>query len=812
MMISRFLLTIFCCSMIYSVAEAASLSGKITDEDNSAIATATIALLKEDGKTLVKSVLSGEEGDFSINDIEAGKYYLHINMLGYAGYKSQLLDVAADKDLGLIRLAAKSKSMKEVTVRGQKPLIEIQADKMVVNVENSAINAGTSALDVLSRSPGVNVDQDENISIKGRQGVNVMIDGKNMVLSGTDLANLLKSMPSNSISKIEIITNPGAKYDAAGTAGIINIVSKRDRNLGLNGSVNAGYAQGVYPKYNGGFNLNYRNKKISGYLSYNYAKRWWFNRLKLDRKFYAQNNDGLQFSYRQDNFMRVPMDNHNATFGLDYSVGEKTIIGVAGTAGAALIDQYAYNTSQALNGNNDVIYDFITAGGRNQDYINYSGNLNLRHRFNDKGEKLDMDVDYARYNSNSLQELETLYTGPDGSLYQPTYFMRSNMDGVTQIRAFKTDYTLPVGNKANFETGIKATYVTSDSEPLFYEKTTGDYYLDTQRSNHFIYRENINAGYVNFNKKWDKWSTQIGLRAENTNVEAEQITLDSLYTTSYTQLFPSFAVQRSLNQQHDLGITLSRRIQRPNYQQLNPFKFFIDNTTYKEGYPYLRPALTYSAELSHTFKKRFNTSVSYSHTKDNITEVIQPSETEDSVTVQTNKNLSEVNSFTFSANYPFSITKWWTSINNLTAWYSHFTGYVANTNLSNGSPAFSVYSNNNFTLPAGFRAELIFWYQSRQVYGFFDLKSMWTLGAGIQKNILKDKGTLHLNVRDIFWTGPPSATSIYNSYREDFVVQRETRQVTLSFTYRFGNKKLSPTRRRQSGAEDEKSRVSGQGS
>lgn len=795
-----------------SVIQAHSVKGSITDDDGDAISAAMVALLDSAGTGLVSSVLTEEDGSYTFTGIEDGSYYINTNTLGYAPYKTDKI-VVAGKDVSLktIVLKAKDNRLKEVTVRGQKPLIEIQADKLIVNVENSALNAGSSALEILSRSPGVNVDQDDNISIKGRQGVNVMVDGKNMVMSGTDLANMLKAMPSNSIGKIEIISNPGVRYDAAGTAGIINIITKRDRNPGMNGSVNGSYAQGVYPKYSLGGSLNYRNKKLSAYATYNYAKRWWFNRLNLNRMFYDPNSDVLQFSYVQDNFMPVPMDNHNGTFGVDYSIGERTIIDIAGTAGATLIDQYAYNNSQALNGNDELLYDFITGGGRNQDYINYSGNLNLRQRLDDKGQKLDMDIDYARYISSSLQELETSYILPGGNLYRPTYYMRSNMDGVTQIRAFKADYTLPLANKATLEAGLKATYVTSDNEPLFYEKTTGDYRLDTNRSNHFIYRENINAAYLNLNKKWDKWSTQAGLRVENTNIDAEQVTLDSTYITSYTQLFPSFAVQRSLNEKHDLGVTLSRRIQRPNYQQLNPFKFFIDNTTYKEGYPYLRPALTYSAELSHTFKKRFNTSVSYSRTKDNITEVIQPSETEDSVTVQTNKNLTQVNSFTVSATYPFDITKWWSSTNNFTGWYSHFTGFVANTNLSNGSPAFSVYTNNNFTLPKGFRAELTFWYQSRQVYGFFDLKSMWTLGAGIQKNVLDDKGTIRLNAQDIFWTGPPRATSTYNAYREDFTVQRETRQVSISFTYRFGNNKISANRRRQSGAEDEKRRVGNQG-
>ncbi|MCB0697106.1 MAG: outer membrane beta-barrel protein [Chitinophagaceae bacterium] len=566
------------------LAKGSNISCTVTNEHNEAITTANVVLLNEAGKTLVKSGITDETGRCVLDNVEYGSYQLKVTMLGYLPYSNEHITVdRQDMTLPPIVLKQKDNKLKEVTVRGQKPLIEIHADKLVVNVENSIVNTGSTALEILARSPGVNVDQNDNISIKGKQGVNVMIDGKSMVVSGTDLANMLKSMPSNAISQVEIISNPGAKYDAAGVAGIINIRTKRDRNMGMNGSVNAGYAQGVYPKYNAGINLNYRNKKISGYVSYNYSRRWWFNHLELNRRFYAPNSDAFQFAYVQDNFMKMPVDNHNSTFGLDYSIGKRTIIGIAGTGGINTFTRQSANTSRALDGNEQLIYNFNSNGGQNQEYYNYSGNANLRHRFNDKGESLNIDVDYARYWNHSLQDFVTDYTKADGSSYQPSYFMRSDMNGITQIRALKSDYSLPLNDKTNFDAGIKTTYVTSDNEPLFYEKTTGDYTLDLKRSNHFIYRENINAAYVNYNRKWEKWSTQIGLRTENTNVEAEQLTLDSLYKTSYTQLFPSLAVQRNLNDKHDLGITLSRRIQRPNYQQLNPFKFFIDNTTCREG-------------------------------------------------------------------------------------------------------------------------------------------------------------------------------------------------------------------------------------
>ncbi len=802
------LLLLFCglFTSYSSIIQATNVTGKIVDDKGDALVAASVVLLNQGDNKLVRSAITDDKGLFVLEGISPGTYQLKVNMLGYNTYGADVTVADQNIQLNDIILQAKANKLKEVTVRGQKPLIEVRADKLIVNVDGSIINTGSSAMEILAKSPNVTVDQNDNISIKGKQGVTVMIDGKMMAVSGTDLANMLKGMSSNSIKQIEVISNPGARYDAAGTGGIINIVTKRDQRMGINGSVNASYAQGVYPKYSAGMNLNYRNKKVSSYISYNYSRRWWFNHLMLDRKFY-DNAETLQFSYVQDNFMKMPMNNHSGSFGLDYSIGKKTIVGVAGTAGTTGFDQLAENRSRALNGNNDLIYYFNTNGNHRQDYYNYSGNLNLRQNFNEQGKQLSVDVDYASYWSKANQNFETMYLLPDGNKYQPDYYMRSDLSGLTRIRSVKADYTHPLTEKMKLEGGVKSSYVTSDNEPLFYEKTTGAFVLDVKRSNHFIYRENINAGYVNMNKEWEKWSTQIGLRVENTNVTAEQITLDSTYQTSYTQLFPSFAVQHAVNDNNDLGLTLSRRIQRPNYQQLNPFKYFIDNTTYRAGYPYLRPALTYAVEASHIFKKKFMTTLSYSVTSDNITEVIQPSDTEDSVTVQIHKNLASVDNYSISGAYPFQVTKWWSNVSNVVLYYAHYRGFIANTNLSDGAPAFNINITNNFTLPKGFRAELGGWYQSRQLYGFMDLQPMWALNAGIQKNILKDNGTLRLNAQDIFWTAPPSATSLYDSYREDFEVNRETRQVTLSFSYRFGNNKIGPARRRTGGAEDEKSRA-----
>lgn len=785
---------------------AGTITGTVSDEDGNPIATANVILLNADNGQLSKSALTDESGSFQLADIAEGNYMLKVTMLGYAEVSKENIQVSGDVSVGKLEMKRLATNLKEVSIRGQKPLIEVRADKLIVNVENSIVSAGSSALEILSRSPNVNVDQDDNISIKGRQGVTIMIDGRQMAISGTDLANMLKSMPANAIEKIEIISNPGAKYDAAGVAGIINIRTKRNKRMGINGSVNASYGQGVYPKYNAGGNLNYRNKKISAYTSYNYSKRGWFNNLILDRRFY-DSSDNLAGSYRQDNFSKMYFESHSLTLGGDYSLSKKTTLGAVLTGSTFGFNPDVNNNSTYLDKNNDIDYYFNTSGNHKNNYYNYTINANMRHRFDSTGRELTIDADYARYWSKARQNFTTTYSYTDGVTSVPDYHMRSELSGLTQIRSIKADYTHPLKKNAKLEAGVKSSYVTSDNEPLFYERTTGDFALDTKRSNHFIYKENINAAYLNANKSWKKWSTQVGLRVENTNIVADQITLDSTYEWSYTQLFPSLAVQRSIDKKNDVGVTLSRRIQRPNYQQLNPFKYFVDNTTYREGYPYLRPALTYSVELSHTFMKRFITSLTYSVTTDNITQVIQPSETDTGrVTVQTNKNLTRMRYYAFSGAYPYQVTKWWNTMVNFNLYYAHYEGNIANTPLSKGQPAYTLSTTNRFTLPKGFSAELSGWYQSKQVYGYMDLQAMWMLNAGIQKTLMKNKATLRLNIQDAFWKGYPRATSTYDQYIEDFTARRTSRQVSLSFTYRFGNSKIRSARRR-GGAEDEKSRV-----
>jgi hypothetical protein len=803
---------LLCCAVLLSSLSLAqqhlSLSGKIVDEQQLPIPGANVLLLRD--SLLHKSAITDIDGSYIFELLPEGRYQLQVTALSYQAYQLPPFELHSSESMPDIILEEQKGQLQEVTITAQRPFIEVKADKIVVNVSNSIMAAGGTVMEVLQRSPGVRVDNNDNISLKGRAGVLIWIDGRPTPMQGADLATVLRSMPAGSVEKIEIISNPGARFDAAGSAGIINIITKKDKRLGFNGTASVNYGQGKYPKYGAGLSINYRNKRVNVYAGYNYSYRYWFNHLTLDRRFLdtaSGAGDRQQFRYDQDNFALFNFSNHIANAGVDYSLGNRTTLGMAVSGSTNNFNPEADNKSRALDGNDALIYDFLTTGRHQNFYYNYGVNLNLRHQFDSSGRELSIDADYAAFGNQSKQNFSTEYKAPDGSTYQPDYFLKSDLKGITSIRSVKADYKHPFRNNTRLELGFKSSFTTADNNPLFFEKINGNYELDTRRSNHFIYEEQINAAYMNFQHEFPRWSTQIGLRMENTNADWEQKTTQQKFDTSYIQLFPSVAAQYHIAEKHDIGLTLSRRIERPNYQQLNPFKYFIDRTTYREGYPYLRPASFYSAELAHTFSQRFVTSFTFGINKGYITEVIQPSDTEDSITVQTNKNLDQMTFVGLSGAYPLQFTKWWSNVSNFNLYYAMYQGNIANTPLRNGRPTFDVNIQNTFMLPGDWSAELGFFYQARQLYGYMEVEPVWMLNAGIQKHLFNRKATVRLNIQDIFFTGYPSATSVYTGYKEHFTAERETRVANISFVYRFGNNSVSPVRRRSGGAEEEKSRA-----
>jgi hypothetical protein len=698
-----------------------------------------------------------------------------------------------------------AKTLKSVIVAGKKPLIEHRPGMTIVNVESSITAAGSSVFEIIARSPGVATDQNDNISLKGRQGVIVMIDGKASQLSGADLANQLRAMPANTIEKIELITNPGAKYEAAGSAGIINIRTKKNQLSGLNGTLNLSAGQGKYSKMSEGVTLNYRHGALNIFGSYNYSYRKGFVNPLLYRRFFK--GDTAQGAYRQRDNIIFPFHTQVAKLGMDYNLSHNTVIGWVANGFKNRYTLKGDNYSDVLDSADNQVSTFRTTNTSEEHWYNYSLNGNLRHHFDTAGTELDIDLDYASYWNKTGQTFTTDYFKPDGSSLSPSYILYGSLPGHLHIESLKADYTLPLKNGVKIEAGFKTSYVHSDNDIAFFDESGSSPVFDSSKSNHFIYKENIQAVYFTWSREVKKWSYELGLRAEQTRVRGEQLTTSESFDSSYLQLFPHLTAKYTLSDKHEFSFSAGRRIDRPTYKQLNPFKFYIDPTTYTAGNPYLRPQETYNFEFSHTFRQKLTTTISYSVTSDNITEVLYPLESNGHVTVQGNTNLDKVRYYTFSLSLPMQVTKWWNTSTDLSFYYGHYRGSLANTDLDKGSLTYNLNSTNSLTLGKIYKAELSFFYRAGEVYGFYFIKPQWQVTAGLQRSILKNKGTIKLNVTDIFFSNYVRGTTTFTDYFESFTTRRETRIATLTFSYRFGSRAIGAAPKRSGGAEQEKSRA-----
>ncbi len=786
----------------------------VVDNEQNALENTTITLLKSKDLSLVKTALTGKDGKANLENVVYGSYLIKASMVNYVNYYSSVINLSETEpqvNIPTIKLAHHAAQLDAVTVSTRKPFIQKLRDRIVVNVDNSIVSAGTSAIDVLERSPGVNIDQNDAISLRGRSGVIVMIDGKPTAMTGADLANYLRGLPSAAIERIEIITNPSAKYDAAGNSGIIDIRMKKDQKLGANGTLTAGYGQGVYPKANAGSTFNYRNKQLNIFGNYNYAYRVGLNHLILDRNFFDQSiyNGG---DYK-DNYSKSPLSSHTMRMGVDYSPSKKTIIGFVINGNFNSIKRKSDNNSIVISQQKQAISTFQSMATNNDHANDIVANVNVKHTFDSTGKELTADLDYGTYNSGSLSVNATNYYNLDGTTQQPNYILNGDQDGKLTFKTVKADYVNPLKKGAKLEAGFKTSFVSSDNDAAFFDLSTGTPKNDVNKTNHFLYHENNNAAYLNFSKDFKKFDLQVGLRGEHTLYTTEQMIGNAKFDSSYFQLFPSAFFNYKLKENQTLGISVSRRIDRPGYSQLNPFLYLIDVTTYATGRPGLLPQLTWSYELSYTLKS-LNFTLGYSHSKDNqniaiakFRDVFPNIPSAENVTVQIPVNLNSYDYVGLTVSAPVRISKWWNMVNNGNIYYNHFNGTLGGTTLNNGKPALDLRTNNTFTLSNGWTTELNASFSSGGQYGFMVFDPTWSLSAGVQKTILKNKGTIRFNISDIFWTNLPKAVITYNNYIEKWHAYRETRVANLTFTYRFGRNTVTASRKRTTGSEEERQRA-----
>ena len=788
------------------------ISGTIKEGGNQQILKgASISLLHSSDSSLAKASITDKDGNFFFENINQGIYFLTASYIGRKTVNSKSFVLSADKPtvvVEVLQLLPNDKDLKEVSVISKKAFIERKIDKTVVNVDASVTNAGSTAMDVLEKSPGVTVDKDGNISLKGKQGVMIMLDGKPSFLSGAELANLLRNMSAANLDQIEIMTNPSAKYDAAGNSGIINIKTKKTKQKGMNGSLTLGYGQGVYAKTNNSLNLNYRNGKFNIFSTLSVNQRKNYQHLDIKRV-YKNMDQSVTAIFDQNARMLHNNGSNSAKIGVDYYASKKTTIGFVVSGFINPEKQTNLNTSYLKNGFGIVDSVAVSTGSEDGSWKNGAINFNLRHQFDSTGREFTMDIDYMDYNAIKTQPFSNITYLPNGTVSNSNQLV-GELPSVIKIYSAKADYTHPVKNIVKIETGIKTSFVNTDNTAGYFNIINDVKHPDYEKSNRFRYKENINAAYFNASKEIKKWGFQAGLRLENTNYSGNQFgnpqRTDSSFTKSYVGLFPTMFVSYNANEKNQFSFSYGRRINRPAYEDLNPFMFYLDKYTYGEGNPFLRPSYANVLEMSHTFQQWLTTTVNYSHTKDLFSEIFEP---RGYATVIKQGNLASADNASISVSAQKPLTKIWTLIVYSEANYSQYKGLTFGNSEKRTGNTYLVNINNQFKFNKGWSAELSGFYRTKGIEGQVSINPLSQVNAGVQKEILKKKGTLKLNIRDAFFSMVQNGKLDILNTDASFHQYGDSRVVSLNFTYRFGKSIKGVQKRKTGGAGDEQNRIKG---
>jgi iron complex outermembrane recepter protein len=818
-----FTLTVLALSILSAKAQTSypeggnKIMGTVVDGSQKTIESATIILLRAQDSIPVKYSVATKSGQFSFENIGKGNYLVSVSAIGHQKGYSELIRLSSDQNIQLnpIILIPQARDLSVVTVTAKRPFIEQKIDRTIINVEASVTNAGANVLEVLEKSPGVTVDKDGNISLKGKQGVLVMIDGRPTYLGAAELANYLKGLPSSSVDQIELMTNPPAKYDAAGNSGIINIKTKKNRAAGFNGNISTGYTQGIYPRLNENFSLNYRTKKINLFANGYYNKNNYYTELSINRKFSDPLNKQITAIFDQLSILHGQEDNSSLKLGADYFVSKKTTIGFV-VGGFINPGTFTSKSTSYLQDADSKIDSIVSANSDNHHtWKNGTLNLNFRQEFDSVGTELTSDIDYVTYSSAGDQVFNTT-TYNQSWQWLDNKIIKSNIPSSIDIYSAKVDFSHPFKHQSKIEAGWKSSYVTTDNGALYYNVYGTDEVADYGKTNEFSYKENINAAYVNYSKQFKKIGVQAGLRYENTNYSGKQygnpLRRDSSFSRSYGSLFPTIFLSYNANKDNQFGLNFGRRVNRPAYQDLNPFLFFLDEYTYQSGNPFLRPQFRNNLEFSHSYKSFLTTTLSYSHTKDYMMETFDQQKVNGSntgyATIIRNGNIGKVDQAGISVSANVPVVKWWRSMLFSNFSYNKFSGEVNGEYLNMDASLLMFNINNQFKISNNWSGELSGFYRTKGVEGQLLINPMWNLSAGISKQVLKGKGSVRFNVRDIFRTQGASGQMSFKSTEAHFDNKRDSRQASLTFSYRFGNPiKGSPPKRKTGSAEDEQNRV-----
>jgi hypothetical protein len=778
-----------------------NISGKLVSDTGESLPFAAVVLYAPSDSSLVKATISMEDGSFELKGIVQGAYFLKITSLGFKDFQKELLVLQSPLVLGEISMESSTEQLNEVKVISEKPLVQVLADKTVFNVKNTINATGTSAFELLRKAPGVVIDNNGGIIVEGKAGVQIFINGRLSVIQGEDLMNYLESLQATDIEAIEIITQPSSKYDAAGSAGIINIKLKKDKSLGTNGTVTAGLTVGDFGRTNTSINFNNRSRK--GNLFGTYSNRFGKSTGYLNL---LRTQGDVQLLARTNSL--YDRNSNNIKLGYDFYASAKSTLGV-------ILDG---NFNNSFNNNNSrtpirlvgaMVNDSVLVSDNRSSSTTYNLNGNLNYKYADTlGYTLNIDLDFGKYDSDRESFQPNIYFNNDETEILRENATRQITPTDITIVTFKMDYEQDL-LKGKLGLGFKLSDIHTNNVFDFFNGVNGIFVLDNTRSNTFEYTEKINAAYINYNYKWEKWNLQAGLRMENTisegNLLSTQENEQNQVNRNYTNWFPSGGLTYQLNRKNQFALTYSKRIQRPNYESLNPFEYVIDELYSSVGNPFLQPQYTDNVKFSHTFNYRLTTSLSYSYVSDYFARVtVAESRNRSFITT---RNVADQEIINLGISYPRKINNWWNIYISLNAYTS---SYTANSTefISLKQETLSLYAQNTFTLPKDITMEVSGWYSSPSVWGgTYTIKALGSLNLAFQKKFLKGKFTTRLSFNDILYTIPWQGTNQFGNLFINGSGGSDSRQVAFSLSYDFGRDEIKKARSRKTGLEEEKNRI-----
>lgn len=789
--------------VLYGQNDSNLIKGTVVDPEMSPVTLATVGLYSSIG-VLVSSTNTDNLGTFQLRGKIPGKYFIAVKHLGYLDHKSALFDLA-NGNLGTVKLSRQENKLEMVTVEGKRAVLTVDGGTIVYQVENSIGAQDISAFDALKRAPGVQIENEVDITLNGKSGVQILLDGRQTFLSGKELSDLLKSMSSNNLRSIEIVNSPSAKYDASGAAGIINIKTKKNQLKGLNGSITSAFAYGVSPKQLQNMTFNYRVNKLNVFGNYNHT-------LGNYNYLYGTNRQQNGKSYDSHTVDVDKRQKMGGQVGVDYFLNDKNTIGFLAN-GNFIFGGGLTNTATAIATLPSVVRE------ESLDAINdYYGqstkryNFNLNYKYEDTlGRSLNVDLDYGLFDKWNKNLQSNTYRDNQGNVFDENLYRTLN-DIDIDLKGLKVDYATKLWD-GKLEVGAKYSAVGSKNNSRFYHVSPASDSLDNRRSNDFHFDERIASAYLDYKRTIGEWSLQAGLRLENANSKGilfyreQGKDLDDHINRNFTNLFPFLSITRQLANKQTISLSYAKRIERPAYQDLNPFVYMLDELSFWKGNPFLIPSLTQRFSLLYSLKSSTIVGLNYAYT-DQLNAKITDTLEADKI-MMISKNVGTQKHWSLSLTQTLSPKPWWDITFNGLLYYIHndvsFDQYQ---NLNLKQTAGRVSLLQSFKLPNKMRCEISMVYNSKRLGGANTIsRPISQVDIALQKSLLKDKATLRLAVTDVYKGNQIKYTQNLPGLQSSSYGYYESRQVRLSFGYRFSRGAAKEQRSRKSALESESGRI-----